>query len=160
MPRVSRRMLSAACLIVAMASAAQSQEAPAPPARYQRIRGVPYGAGDTMQTIDVYLPDSSVRRSTAVFLLNFGSGNKFPFVQRFAERGYEASPITWVDRNDPPFLLVHRTADGCSPHSSRSATAGSSRAARAAGSRPASRVTAATASAATTRVPGSLGERP
>jgi len=71
-----------------------AQENRASPVHYELIRGVPYGSADTMQTVDVYLPDSAVRRPTAVFVLNHGSGNKLPFVRRFAERGY---PVLFVN---------------------------------------------------------------
>lgn len=79
---------------------AEAQETPAPAVSYQHIQGIQYGSGDPFQTVDLYLPDSARRRSTAVFVLNHGSGNKLPFVQRFAERGY---PVLFVNvrRREP-----------------------------------------------------------
>ena len=105
MARTTARFLvaSGAASLFALAAAlasARAQEAPASPARYQVMQGVSYGSGDPFQTIDIYLPDSAVRRSTAVFVLNHGSGNKLPFVRRFAERGY---PVLFVNvrRREP-----------------------------------------------------------
>lgn len=87
-------------LAVAAPSQADAQETPAPAVSYQHVQGIQYGSGDPFQTVDLYLPDSARRRSTAVFVLNFGSGNKLPFVQRFAERGY---PVLFVNvrRREP-----------------------------------------------------------
>jgi acetyl esterase/lipase len=67
---------------------------------YELIQGVEYGPDASFQTVDLYLPDPARRRSTTLFIVNHGSGDKLPWARRFAERGY---PVLFVNvrRREP-----------------------------------------------------------
>jgi len=76
-------------LLTAVCTSADGLLAQEPAAvSYEIIRAVPYGAADTSQTVTIYVPDAAGRRSTSIFVVKYGSGDKIPLVQRFAAKGY------------------------------------------------------------------------